>query len=162
MDNQNVINAIYTIQVVAKDMIVDYNSGHYGDVFEDFDTIQEQLNIIKKHIKADRIGNGKLESYGNGSEKDIIVKDWYAEEYPDDADIMFGANDVSFEDTLQMMIQYGGDNFYDYIGVGDSVVRERIFEKLAEIYGVSYDDVYYLWLDEVNEISNSARKRFGI
>jgi hypothetical protein len=39
----------------------------------------------------------------------------------------------------------GGD-VYRYIGVADSVIRERLFERLAEELEVSYDYVYNLWL----------------
>ena len=38
---------------------------------------------------------------------------------------------------------------YDYIfknGEEDSVIRERLFEKLADIMGVEYNDIYNLWL----------------
>ena len=38
---------------------------------------------------------------------------------------------------------------YDYIfknGEEDSVIRERLFEKLADIMGVEYNDIYKLWL----------------
>ena len=38
---------------------------------------------------------------------------------------------------------------YDYIfknGEEDSIIRERLFEKLADIMGVEYNDIYNLWL----------------
>jgi len=35
---------------------------------------------------------------------------------------------------------------YEYIGVGDSLIRERCFERLAEIAGVSYDEIYSKWV----------------
>lgn len=162
MDNVDVINAIYAIKYSTGDLLTDYKGGHYGNVFEDIDIIEGQLDIIKRSIKDDRVVKGKLESVGNTDEKDMLISEWYAEEYPDDTEVMYDANDVSFDDVLQMMVQYGGGNFYDYVGVGDSVVRNRIFEKIADIYGVSYDDVYHLWLDEYNEISNNAVKKFGI
>jgi hypothetical protein len=36
-------------------------------------------------------------------------------------------------------------DMYEYIGVGDSIVRERLFEKIAEEWNISYDFVYGLW-----------------
>lgn len=36
---------------------------------------------------------------------------------------------------------------YGYIGVVDSLVRERLFERIAEIMECSYDEVYNLWLN---------------
>lgn len=38
-----------------------------------------------------------------------------------------------------------GECIYDIIGIGDSVIRERIFAILAEMYGVTYDTIYNLW-----------------
>jgi hypothetical protein len=41
------------------------------------------------------------------------------------------------------------DNYrdvYKYIGVYDSIVRERIFEKLANVIGVNYEYIYSQWL----------------
>lgn len=37
---------------------------------------------------------------------------------------------------------------YEYIGVHDSIVRERLFERIAEIMECSYDDIYNLWLED--------------
>jgi hypothetical protein len=38
------------------------------------------------------------------------------------------------------------EDLYEYIGVGDSLVRERVFEELARTMGVTYDTVYSRWL----------------
>ena len=162
-DNQNVINAIYTVQVVAKDLLIDYKGGHGGSVNEDIDTIEEQLELIKKYFKQERgfySADHKFESVDNGKKK-VKVADWYAEKYPDDAEVMYGANDIALGDIIPYMLDYDKD-FYELVGVGDSVVRERIFEELANIYGVSYDDIYYLWLGDYGEISREALRKFGI
>ena len=37
-------------------------------------------------------------------------------------------------------------DIYEVVGVGDSVIRERIFVKLAEIMEVDYDYIYNQWL----------------
>jgi hypothetical protein len=34
---------------------------------------------------------------------------------------------------------------YSYLGVYDSIVRERVFDKLATLKGVPYSDIYNLW-----------------
>ena len=34
---------------------------------------------------------------------------------------------------------------YDITRVGDSIIRERIFAILSELYGVTYDEIYNLW-----------------
>ena len=35
---------------------------------------------------------------------------------------------------------------YSYLGVYDSIVRERVFDKLATLKGVPYSDIYNLWI----------------
>ena len=45
-------------------------------------------------------------------------------------------------------ILYGDYDVYDYIGVGDSLVRERLFEQLSKDIGQDYGFVYDLWLSK--------------
>ena len=40
-----------------------------------------------------------------------------------------------------------GNDVYEYIGVSDSIIRERLFEGLAYQLNSSYDYVYDLWLN---------------
>ena len=42
----------------------------------------------------------------------------------------------------------GGD-IYDYIGVGDSLIRERLFTRLSKMLGLDYDHIYEMWLNQV-------------
>jgi len=51
----------------------------------------------------------------------------------------------TFAGLLNQLI-VGGD-VYRYIGVGDSIIRERLFERLAQELEVSYDYVYNLWIN---------------
>jgi hypothetical protein len=78
----------------------------------------------------------------------MIISDFYLNEYPTDelgAEIDTRANFVGLLDTLHK----GGD-VYEYIGVGDSLIRERLFNKLSELLGKAYNDVYVynLWLKQ--------------
>jgi hypothetical protein len=41
---------------------------------------------------------------------------------------------------------FGDGDVYEYIGVSDSLVRERLFEELAKQLNKPYDFVYELWL----------------
>ena len=43
-------------------------------------------------------------------------------------------------------VSLGGD-FYDALGVGDSIVRERVFRQLETRTGIPYDTIYEAWLD---------------
>jgi hypothetical protein len=40
-----------------------------------------------------------------------------------------------------------GVDIYGYIGVGDSIVRERVFDALEKICGVPYEESYEMWLN---------------
>ena len=75
---------------------------------------------------------------------DSNVKAWYIEQFNDDASHLID-NNITFEEVYHALKM--GDDFYETIGVGDSVIRERIFEELSYLYKVSYDDIYTLWLE---------------
>lgn len=51
-----------------------------------------------------------------------------------------------------------GMDFYNVLGVGDSMIRERIFVALADLYSNNdYGEIYHLWMygaDNVSIISN--------
>jgi hypothetical protein len=72
------------------------------------------------------------------------IKEFYLENYPTD-NLGLELNETpTFPGLLNQLI-VGGD-VYNYIGVGDSLIRERLFQKLAESINTSYDYVYNLWL----------------
>lgn len=73
------------------------------------------------------------------------IRDYYVSEYPSDSlgpEIKEG---VTFSDLDACLDQ--GCDVYSLIGVGDSLVRERLFGKLSSLLGCDYDDVYRRWLD---------------
>ena len=72
------------------------------------------------------------------------IKDYYTEAFPTDE---LGA-DLDYTATFDglLITLFTRKDVYNYIGVGDSIIRERLFERLAEINGITYDDVYYQWL----------------
>ena len=72
------------------------------------------------------------------------IRQYYLETYPTD-DLGLELNETpTFAGLLNQLI-VGGD-VYRYIGVADSVIRERLFERLANELEVGYDYVYDLWL----------------
>ena len=74
------------------------------------------------------------------------IKEFYLETYPTD-DLGLELNETpTFAGLLNQLIIDG--DVYRYIGVSDSVIRERLFERLAEELEVSYDYVYDLWLSD--------------
>jgi hypothetical protein len=73
------------------------------------------------------------------------IREFYLENYPTD-ELGWVLNETpTFAGLLNQLI-VGGD-VYRYIGVSDSLIRERLFEKLAEELETSYDYVYNLWLN---------------
>jgi len=72
------------------------------------------------------------------------IKEFYLENYPTDSLGLELNETPTFPGLLNKLITNA--DIYQYIGVGDSLVRERLFTKLAEDLEVSYDYVYNLWL----------------
>lgn len=73
------------------------------------------------------------------------VRDWYRATFPGD-DLGERINpDLTFEDLTEAVSL--GDGFYDVVVVGDSVVRERLFDEIARRESVAYEQVYDAWIN---------------
>ena len=72
------------------------------------------------------------------------IKEFYLNEYPTDELGIELRDDTNFTGLLNNL--YTANDVYRYLGVYDSLVRERLFSKLAEILDATYDYVYNLWL----------------
>ena len=72
------------------------------------------------------------------------IKQFYIENYPTDELGIELKDDTNFTGLLNNL--YTANDVYRYLGVYDSLVRERLFSKLAEILDAPYDYVYNLWL----------------
>jgi len=72
------------------------------------------------------------------------ITNWYVKAYP--TDDLGPEIDGNFAGALKTMAK-GGD-IYDYMGVGDSLVRERLFTRLSEMLDLDYDHIYNLWLEQ--------------
>jgi|TARA_B100000902_G_scaffold299267_1_gene286712 c-di-GMP-related signal transduction protein len=73
------------------------------------------------------------------------IKQFYLENYPTDELGIELKDDTNFTGLLNELIT--NNDVYGYIGVGDSIIRERLFMELSEILKCSYDYVYNLWLN---------------
>ena len=74
------------------------------------------------------------------------IKQYYMKQFPEDSmgkEIKEGITFLGLRNIL-----YGDYDVYDYIGVGDSLVRERLFEQLSKDIGQDYGFVYDLWLSK--------------
>ena len=72
------------------------------------------------------------------------IKKWYTTEFPtDELGLEINPN-ATFLGLIGNI-----EDVYEYIGIGDSIVRERLFERIAEIMECTYDEVYNLWLGDI-------------
>ena len=78
--------------------------------------------------------------------KQLEIKTWYLITYPEDIMGAYLKWGVTFENLYNGM-SFGKD-YAAIVGESDSVVRERIFEKMAEIFSVSYEEIYEMWLNK--------------
>jgi hypothetical protein len=72
------------------------------------------------------------------------IKEFYTSNFPTDKlgnEIEINA---TFKGLFHILDTY--EDVYKYIGVADSLIRERIFEKLANEMGVDYNEIYNQWL----------------
>ena len=111
----------------------------------------DNVTKFKRYLKKNGMGNLLKEedqvaelataTTDGGNE---TVKEWYVATFPDDelgSDLEDG---VTFEDVYDCL--KGGCDIYSLLKVGDSIVRERIFNELANRRGVSYDTIYDMWV----------------
>ena len=75
---------------------------------------------------------------------DTKVKEWYLETYPTDECGHFLSDNATFRGLYNALLNK--DDVYDYIGEGDSVIRERCFSKLSNMFGIDYNHFYHMWL----------------
>ena len=74
------------------------------------------------------------------------IREFYVKNYPTD-DMGKGINPNATFDGLWNVLKTYGD-VYEYLYVYDSIIRERVFEQLAEELGLGYEYVYKLWLKD--------------
>lgn len=144
-------DTIYNIQYELENCV----RGAYTDC----NTVEELVEYIidSAEFLIDRAEYLKLNSQSLNEDfkdpfmKDMLerVKDWYIKNYPDDDLGNELDGNISFARVLKSLEDE--EDVYDVIGVVDSVVRERLFQRLAEILNVDYDAIYNTWLDGGNK-----------
>lgn len=75
------------------------------------------------------------------------VKEFYAKAYTADTMVDDMNDNITFQQVLNELIKGNGGNIYEIIGVGDSLIRERVFLRLSEIMNLEYEYIYELWLN---------------
>lgn len=76
--------------------------------------------------------------------ENMKIKEWYTKEYASDDLGEELKDNITFMDLFEALDRH--KDIYELIGVSDSIVRERLFEKLAIIMEVDYDYIYEQWL----------------
>ena len=74
------------------------------------------------------------------------IREYYLNNYPKDELGYEIKKDITFLGLRNIL--YGNLDVYEYIGVLDSLIRERLFEKLANDVGQDYKFIYNLWLSK--------------
>jgi len=74
------------------------------------------------------------------------IREYYLNNYPKDELGYEIKKDITFLGLRNIL--YGNFDVYEYIGVLDSLIRERLFEKLANDIGQDYEFIYNLWLSK--------------
>jgi len=77
------------------------------------------------------------------------VREFYVKNYPSD-DLGIGINPEATFDGLVQTLNRCGD-VYEYLYVYDSIVRERLFEKLSLILNCEYEVIYQRWLSPIKK-----------
>ena len=74
----------------------------------------------------------------------IFLKDWYTKTYPDDELGEKLNSRATFYDLFEALDNY--QDIYNLFTIDDTIIRERLFEKLAEIMECPYEEIYKQWL----------------
>ena len=72
------------------------------------------------------------------------IKQWYVEEHSTDELGEELKDDITFNGLFRCLDSY--KDVYEFLGVSDSLVRERVFNQLSIVIGVDYDYIYEQWL----------------
>ncbi len=116
---------------------------HKGESY--YDEIKQWLRDTK-FAKGGKTGKRSLMSVAHLVDwKGEGIKKWYTRSFPKD-DLGEEINDtITFRDLWDALNEK--KDVYEIIGVGDSLIRERLFEYLSLIYDVDYSVVYKKWLE---------------
>lgn len=118
---------------------------------------QRQLNNNSK-FALKRVLN-MIEEFENNKfskAKETFIKEWYIKEYPTDELGQNLKDNVSFYDLIKTLENC--EDVYKFVGESDSIIRERLFEKLSEILECDYDEIYYQWSSENKKSINIMKE----
>lgn len=131
-------------KIVLKTKSLNKASDYHGLVGRDTHTVETLDGRILSAMGGYMAKGGVV----NTRELNKKIKDWYTKTYPTDEEGREIDEKITFKGLWAYMSQ--GVDVYNVLAVSDSMIRERVFEKLSEIYGVDYDVVYKMWLRSDN------------
>lgn len=71
------------------------------------------------------------------------IREYYLQNFPTD-ELGLEINPQATFDGLGLVLN-NYEDVYEYLGVDDSLMRERLFWALSGLTSTPYDDIYYLW-----------------
>lgn len=134
-----------TKYIIIREVALNEWSSAYEMILTDSD--KKACAFAQEFEEASNTLNDEQEDQGETvSEENTLVVAWYTEAFPTDELSSSIASGVTFRDLFEVL-----DNYLpiDHLLGDDSMVRERVFEKLVEIMKVDYDYVYEQWLKVV-------------
>jgi len=75
------------------------------------------------------------------------IREYYLTNFPTDE---LGAEinpESTFDGLVRVLNNY--EDVYEYIGVSDSLIRERVFWHLSVLHNTDYEVIYDLWMEAV-------------
>ena len=116
------------------------------DPNELFRAIQDANDIVEYVEEKGEINKEAIQTEKTTS-LDTVISDWYFKTYPQEiGQIVDIDSEVTFN-QLNSFLKGGKGDVYEFLGVHDSVVRERVFTELSGLLNVDYDTVYNMWID---------------
>lgn len=146
----------------------DYDAEQSDEDRDYFDSSVETNNIEDVILKA--INDTTKVNEEKSSDKDVTIdsniKEWYKKEYSDDELGDEIASNVTFNDIFKVLDNCESTDIYELLGVGDSIVRERVFSKIEKILGEPRGTCFELWLatpdEEVKTEGKSHKYKFSV
>ena len=76
------------------------------------------------------------------------IRDYYLTNFPTDALGTEINPHATFQGLSETLNNY--EDVYEYIGVSDSLIRERVFFGLSILHNTEYEVIYDLWLQSAD------------
>ena len=132
--------SLKTIQKTAHEII--------GSIDERLAELEQQQAQEQQHAQEQTAEQEPKTVTEPNADLNIKVGEWYKQAFPTDE---LGA-EINGDITFQQLYDGLADkDTYDMLGVNDSVIRERCFEKLADMKQVDYSEIHDKWSQSLEQ-----------